>query len=155
MNRLESWSVHVSTILVGGTGLVYAWMKYLLSPSEPYAVVNHPAQPTVQHLHVLSAPLLVFAAAFIWKNHVWNHYRNGVRRSRRSGLVLLLTFVPMIASGYLIQTTISEGWRTSWIVVHCVTGFLWLVGYAGHFGSRSKRGPSRAEARGEDETLAA
>lgn len=140
MSRLEAWSVHLSTILVGGTGLVYGWMKYLVSPTEPWAVVNHPAQPTMQHLHVLTAPLLIFAAGFIWKNHVWKHYRNGVSGGRRSGVVLLANLMPMIASGYLIQITVSPAWRTAWIAIHCATAFLWLVGYAGHYVARKRRG---------------
>ena len=36
MKRWESWSVHLSTLLVGGTGLVYAWMRYLLPAADPY-----------------------------------------------------------------------------------------------------------------------
>jgi len=63
MKTWEAWSVLVSTVLVAGTGVVYAGMRYLLAPADPFAVVNHPLPPTIQHLHVLVAPLLVFAAA--------------------------------------------------------------------------------------------
>ena len=62
MTRLEAWFLHVATILVGGGGLVYAWMRYFVRPDDPFAVVNHPWQPDVQHLHVLAAPLLVSGA---------------------------------------------------------------------------------------------
>lgn len=132
MKAWETWTVHVSTILVAGTGAVYAVMRYLLEPADPYAVVNHPLQPTLQHLHVLTAPFLVFGAGLIWREHVWKHFRNGVRSGRRSGLWMLPTLLPMVISGYLIQTTVTEGWRTAWIAVHLVTSALWLVGYAGH-----------------------
>ncbi|HXO18770.1 MAG TPA: hypothetical protein VOA87_02470, partial [Thermoanaerobaculia bacterium] len=77
MTRLEAWTVHAATILVGSTGLVYAWMRYLLAPADPFAVVNHPLQPLVQHLHVLAAPLLVFAVGLIWRRHVWAGWRLG------------------------------------------------------------------------------
>lgn len=132
MKRWEAWSVHASTLLVGGTGLVYAVMRYALRPPDPYAVVNHPLQPAFQHLHVLTAPLLVFAAGLIWREHVWKHFRNGVRTGRPSGFGLLATIAPMVISGYLIQTTVTEGWRTAWIAVHLVTSALWLGAYAGH-----------------------
>ncbi|MFP3941434.1 MAG: hypothetical protein ACLF0P_14135 [Thermoanaerobaculia bacterium] len=132
MKRWEAWSVHASTLLVGGTGLVYAVMRYFLRPSDPYAVVNHPLQPTFQHLHVLTAPLLVFAAGLIWREHVWKHFRNGVRSGRPSGLWLLATIAPMVVSGYLIQTTVTDGWRTAWIAVHLATSALWLSAYSGH-----------------------
>lgn len=131
MRRYEAWSVHLSTLLVAGTGVVYAWMRYLLPP-DPFGVVRHPAQPTVQHLHLLVAPLLVFATGLIWKAHVWEHYRRGVRSRRRSGLALLLSLVPMVVSGYLIQTTVSEGWRSAWVIVHLATSGLFVLGYVGH-----------------------
>lgn len=132
MSRLEAWLVHVSTLLVGGTGLVYAWMRYLLSAAEPFAVVNHPLQPAVQHLHVWTAPLLVFGAGVIWREHVWKHWRRGIRSRRRSGISLVLTLVPMVASGYLIQTAVSPGWRTAWVSIHLVASGLWLAAYLVH-----------------------
>ncbi|MGD2115487.1 MAG: hypothetical protein PVG07_10565 [Acidobacteriota bacterium] len=132
MSRLEQWTVHLSILLVGGTGLVYAWMKYLMEPSDPFAVVNHPFQPTIQHLHVLTAPLLVFGVGIIWREHIWKHWSRGVRTGRRSGASMLLTAVPMVLSGYLIQTTVTEGWRTAWIVLHLVASGLWVVGYLSH-----------------------
>ena len=139
MKRWEAWSVHGSTILVGATGLVYAWMRYLMEPADPYAVVNHPLQPQAQHLHVLVAPLLVFAAGLIWKNHVWSHFTVGVARARRSGISLLLTLAPMVVSGYLIQTTITEAWRNAWIVIHCATSAVWLVVYTTHAIAATRR----------------
>ena len=88
MSRLEAWTLHAATLAVGGTGLVYAWMLYLLKPSDPYAVVNHPWQPGVQHLHVLTAPLLVFAAGVIWRAHVWRRFRAGEDGSRSLSMLL-------------------------------------------------------------------
>lgn len=147
MKQWEAWSVHLSTILVGGTGLVYAWMRYVLEPVDPYAVVNHPLQPQVQHLHVLFAPLLVFAAGLIWKNHVWMHWKKGVPSGRKTGLLLLFNLIPMVASGYLIQTTVTDGWRTAWIVVHCVASGLWILAHGGHAwvaGRRKRERTSRS-----------
>jgi hypothetical protein len=124
--------MHVSNLLVGGTGLVYAWMAYLVKPSDPYAVVNHPWQPVVQHLHVLVAPFLVFAVGAIWRRHVWNGWRLGVRARRWSGLGLALSFVPMAVSGYLIQTAVDPPWRKAWVVVHLAAAGIWVGGYLLH-----------------------
>jgi hypothetical protein len=132
MSRFESWALHLSTFLVGGTGLVYAWMAYLVRPTDPYAIVNHPWQPHVQHLHVLVAPLLVFAAGLIWQRHVWSHWSQGVKRGKRSGVGMVLTLVPMVASGYLIQTAVDDSWRKAWVVVHLIASGLWLAGYLVH-----------------------
>jgi hypothetical protein len=132
VTRAERIFLHLSTILVGGTGLVYAWMIYLVRPSDPYAVVNHPLQPQVLHLHILFAPLVVFAAGVVWRRHIWSHWRRGVRRGRRSGASMVLTLVPMVVSGYLIQTAVEDTWRRTWVVVHLVTSGLWLLGYLAH-----------------------
>lgn len=132
MKRAEAWTMHLSMLLVAGTGLVYAWMRYLAEPADPYAVVNHPWQPAVQHLHLWTAPLLVFAAGLIWREHIWKHWRQGVRKSRSSGLALLASLAPMVASGYLIQTAVADAWREAWVAVHLTAAALWIGGYAGH-----------------------
>ena len=132
MSRFEAWLLHVSNLLVGGTGLVYAWMIYLVKPTDPYSVVNHPLQPQTQHLHILVAPLLVFAAGLVWRRHVWSQWKRGLAQGRWSGLALMAMLVPMIASGYLIQTAVDGGWRKVWIGVHLASSGLWLLGYLVH-----------------------
>ena len=132
MSRVEAWTLHLATLLVGGTGLVYAWMLYALEPVDAYAVLHHPLQPAVQHLHVWCAPLLVFAVGLIWRAHAWNHFRGGVRLHRPSGLTLMASLVPMVASGYLIQTAVEPAWRTAWVAVHLIASGLWLLGHAAH-----------------------
>jgi hypothetical protein len=132
VSRLEAWMLHVSNLLVGGTGLVYAWMIYLVEPADPYAVVHHPLQPQVQHLHILVAPLLVFAAGLIWRRHVWWQWRRRDGERRRSGLSLALFLAPMIVSGYLVQTAVDDGWRRIWVAVHLTASGLWLAGYLAH-----------------------
>jgi uncharacterized membrane protein len=124
--------MHLSNLLVSGTGLVYAWMVYLVKPSDPYAVVNHPWQPAVQHLHILVAPFLVFAVGTIWRRHVWASIRFGVRSRRWSGLGIAGSFLPMAVSGYLIQTAVDPAWRKVWVVVHLVAAGLWIAGYLLH-----------------------
>lgn len=132
MSRFEAWTTHAATMLVGGTGLVYAWMRYLVHPADPFAVVNHPLQPLVQHLHILLAPLLVFAAGMMWHQHAWPYWRQGIERRRRSGGSMILTLVPMVVSGYLIQTAVAGDWRRIWVIVHLAASGLWLLGYLAH-----------------------
>ena len=132
MSRFEAWMLHLSNLLVGGTGLVYAWMVFLVEPADPYAVVNHPLQPQVQHLHILLAPLLVFTAGLVWRRHVWAQWKGGIADRRRSGLSMISLLVPMIVSGYLIQTATGDEWRRIWVWVHVAASGLWLLGYLAH-----------------------
>jgi hypothetical protein len=141
MSRGESRFLNTANLLVGGTGLVYAIMRYGMEPADEWAVVHHPWQPQVQHLHVLAAPLLVFACGLIWKRHVLANLRREGRAGAGSGPGLLLTFLPMVLSGYLIQTTPGEDWRQVWIVTHLVASGAWIVAFAGHLAGalRSRR----------------
>lgn len=132
MNRGERWLLDLANIVVGGTGVVYAVMKFLMDPVDEWAVVNHPWQPHVQHLHVVVAPLLVFAVGLYWKGHISGKLSEGQPAGRVSGWVLTLQFVPVVLSGYLIQVVVSQGWRSVWVWVHLVTGSLWIVAVMAH-----------------------
>ena len=125
MKRGEMRFVLLANLFVGGTGVVYAVMKYIMKPTDEWSIVNHPWQPHVQHLHVLAAPLLVFAAGLIWSRHVSAKYRNG-GQGRFTGIGLVVALVPMAASGYLIQVAVHPGWRTVWIVVHVASSLVWV-----------------------------
>lgn len=140
MTKAEAALVHVAHVLVGGTGLVYAWMLWFVTSDDPDALVNHPLQPDVQHLHVLTAPLLVFAIGLVWSAHVWPRVRDGQRARRTSGLALFASAAPMAASGYLLQTAVDPGWREAWVVVHVATSLLWIAAYAVHQWKRIPRG---------------
>jgi hypothetical protein len=135
MPRLERYLLTLANLSVGVTGVVYAVMRYLLEPADEWAVVNHPWQPHLQHFHLLAAPLLVFAVAMVWKQHALAGLGNG-RRHLVSGVALLASFVPMVASGYLIQTAVEPSWRAVWVAVHLVTSGLWLLGYLVHWLTR-------------------
>jgi len=132
MTRAEAWLLHASTLLVGGTGVVYAWMRYFAKPTDPEALANHPWQPATQGLHVVLAPALVFACGLVWRDHVWTRIRSGYPTRRRSGISLALVVIPMIASGYLLQVSGGEPWRAIWIGVHLAASGGWLLGYALH-----------------------
>lgn len=108
MTRFEKYAVWGSTTAVAATGIVYAWMKYLLEPADAFAVVNHPLQPLVLKLHIVTAPVMVFAIGMIAMRHIWPHFRKGLARGRRSGVSSMLVIVPMIATGYALQVFASE-----------------------------------------------
>jgi hypothetical protein len=131
MTRIEAALVHTANGLVTLTGVVYGVMRYLMTPSDEWAVVNHPWQPLVQHLHVLAAPLLVFAVGLIWSLHITTRMQNG-REGRSTGVGLLVAFVPMAASGYLIQVAVEPGWRAAWIGLHVASSLLWIATFSIH-----------------------
>ena len=146
MTKGEAWLSHAATLAVGGTGIVYGWMRYFATPADPFAVVNHPWQPFVQHAHVVAAPLLVFALGLVWREHVWQRVRSGFKARRRTGTLLCALVFPMIASGYLLQVAEGETARDVWICVHVATSVLWVLGYPAHqLAPRRRRAAARRE----------
>jgi hypothetical protein len=131
VSRFEAWLVHAANLLVGGTGLVYVWFRYLARPTDPFALV-HPLAGLWQHAHVVAAPLLVFALGVVARSHAWNGLRLGVPQRRRSGALLLGVAAPMVLSGYLLQTAVDASWQLAWIGLHLAASALWLTASLAH-----------------------
>lgn len=132
MTRFERAFVWLSTLVVAATGIVYAIMKHLLSPVDEFAVVNHPLQPLVLKLHILTAPCLVFAIGLITTRHIWPNLRSGLRHARRSGLAAALLVVPMVLTGYLVQAVTHVPLLTALAWSHLVLGGVFALAAAGH-----------------------
>jgi len=143
MSKIERYLHHAANLLVGGSGLVYGWMLYFATPSEEFSVWNHPWQGAVHDLHLLLAPMLVLTFGILWKGHSGARLRDGIQQRRVSGLGMLFTFLPMLCSGYLLQVTVEESWRTIWLWIHLGCSGLWLCAYLIHWISRAKGEPEK------------
>jgi hypothetical protein len=132
VTRVSVLFLHLCVVLVSASGVLLGWARFLAQPDDPYAIAGHPLQPTFQHAHVLTAPLLVFAVGLIWRAHVVCKLRNGLPARRRTGLLLAIIFVLMAATGYVLQVATAELLRevTSWS--HAILGTLWVVVYVAH-----------------------
>ena len=131
MNRFESWLLHLSTVALTITGLVYAWMRYLMKPSDPFSVVNHPWEPHFLSTHILVAPLLLIAFGFILHGHILFKISVGARTAKKSGLLLIPLFAVMVISGYLLQVIVSD-FRKALVWIHLVSGAGWSLFYLTH-----------------------
>lgn len=155
MTRAEAWMFHGSNALVAATGLAYAWTAYVAEPEDPYALVNHPMQPVLQHAHLLVAPLLVFCCGVLWQRHALPRVQSGARARRASGLALVALFVPMALSGYSIQVCVEESWRWAWVVVHLATSAIWALASVAHLLRRARAvAPERAHSSSLESTAA-
>lgn len=150
MTPFQKWLLLGSSAATTLTGVIYAWMKYLLEPVEPWAVINHPLQPWMLKAHILVAPVLVFALGLVTVDHIWKHYRSRVRPRRRSGLSMMWLVIPMVATGYLIQAVTHAGWLQALVIAHLATGALYALGLAVHWAvsGRAPRRPRRRTHRG-------
>ncbi|MBI2570432.1 MAG: hypothetical protein HYV63_25815 [Candidatus Schekmanbacteria bacterium] len=139
MKRGDTWLLWAGVATVGATGIAYGWMRYLCTPGDPFAAINHPWQPAMQGLHILCAPILVAALGTIWGGHARPRLTLGARPERRlTGLAVLLVSGAMVLSGYALQVAADATWRRVWVVAHVACSVAWLAGTGAHalgFGS--------------------
>ncbi len=148
MSRAEAALLHAGTWLTAASGVVYFWMKSVMQGSDPFSALHHPWQPQMLALHVLAGPILVFALGLIARGHVIEGYRDKAPHpARSSGAMTVLPALPMIASGYLIQVVTGTTVRRTLVIIHLVTGGLFVLLFAAHAGvgwiRRSRNGASR------------
>ena len=132
MKRWERWSFNILTAVVAATGFVYFWMKYLVEPSDPFAVVNHPWQTTTLALHLIASPFFILIFGIVLNSHVMKKLRASNLPNRRSGYVSLVTFAVMVLSGYLLQVASTEQWLQMLVAAHLGSGVLFSVAYVAH-----------------------
>lgn len=129
---MERWSLHLGALLTGLSGLVYGWLRYYGRVPGEFGIEPHPLQALVQHLHVLAAPLLLFALGMTVRGHLASKLRAGSQEGRHTGLGLGFLILPMVAAGYLVQVATAPGWRLVWAWVHGVASLLFLIAYLVH-----------------------
>lgn len=133
MSAFERWLIHIATGFTAATGFVYFGMKYLMRREDPFSAVNHPWQPHVLALHVLAAPLLVFALGLITREHIVGRFLDDrPQRGRGSGAATILAAFPMIVSGYLIQIVTGPPVRRVLVGIHVASGALFALWFVAH-----------------------
>lgn len=132
MKQWERWLFNGLNIVVAATGLAYMYMRYLLPSDDPFAVVNHPWQVPMLALHVVAAPLVIFAFGTVLRSHILKKLVSKSQPDRRSGWVSLISFSAMALSGYLLQVVSSVALLDVMVVVHIATGVVFVIGYGAH-----------------------
>lgn len=148
MRRWERWSFNLLHGVVTGTGLVYFYMKYVLTPSDEFAVVNHPWQPSMLALHIVAAPVFIAFFGMVFRSHTLSKLLSRSAANRRSGWISAVSFSAMALSGYLLQVASSPTWVTSMVWAHVIASCVFVAGYGLHlFMGRPKGRLARIPAR--------
>jgi hypothetical protein len=132
MKPWERWSFTLLALAVAASGFLYGWMKYVGQPVDPFAVINHPWESSMLHLHVLVSPPFVLLFGMILNSHIMKKLQATGMPNRRSGLISLGTFVAMIASGYLLQVATVETWLRALVAIHVASGAIFTLAYLVH-----------------------
>lgn len=131
MSRWQKYSFSVASGIVTISGAAYFWMKYMMRTDDPFAVVNHPLQPSMLRLHVLAAPAFLVLFGILVNSHVAARIGRDVP-NRRSGMIALVTIAIMTISGYLLQVVTSETWQRACVIAHLASGVVFALSYVTH-----------------------
>ena len=132
MTWWERWAFNLLHAVVAATGIAYFCMKYLMAATDPFAVVNHPWQPSMLAWHIVAAPFFVVFFGMLFRTHTLRKLLSASPRNRRTGWTSLLGFSMMALTGYLIQVASSPAWITAWIWIHVAASAVFVVGYTTH-----------------------
>jgi hypothetical protein len=144
MKVWEKWGLHLGAALAGVTGVGYGYVRYFCGVQGEFGPEPHPWQGALQHLHVLSVPLLVFALGLAARGHAAGMLQHHVTRGRRTGLALLSLIVPMVFGGYAIQIVTQPSTRAALAWIHGVASLAFVVAYGAHWKKRHLRERARA-----------
>jgi len=133
MTRIERWGLHLTTLFMGGTGLLYGWTKYYGQRMGDFGPEPHPLQGLLQHSHVVGAPLMTLALGLVLRAHFVPKMRGGKTDGRSTGLLVAFSLAPMLLAGYGIQVCTDESLRRLWAWIHGLGSCAYLAAYAWHF----------------------
>ena len=131
MTRWQKYGFTTAAALVTASGVAYFWMKYLMRADDPFAVVNHPWQPAMLHVHVLLAPAFLVLFGVLLDSHVAGRINRRVP-NRLSGIAALVTIAVMTVSGYLLQVVTAEVWQRACTIAHVASGVVFAISYVTH-----------------------
>lgn len=143
--------LQTAILAVALSGAAYGLFKYfgealatrlpaLFPPVDAaFSAIHHPLEPWALDLHVLAAPILVFAFGWIYKDHVLGKAASPGVPAKRSGLSASLLFFLMLASGYWLSTITSEALHKPVVIAHVGAGLLFVGAYGVHLALAPKR----------------
>ena len=132
MTSWYRWSFALVTFIVTASGVAYFVMKYFLESVDPFSVVNHPLQPLMLHVHVLSSPWLLLLFGALLQGHVAAKLKQSGTPNRWSGLISIGSFAVMAITGYLLQVTVSTSLARAFMAAHVASGTIFVVSYGAH-----------------------
>jgi hypothetical protein len=131
MTRWQKHTFSALSAILTASGLAYFWMKHMMATDDPLAVVNHPLQPAMLHIHVLAAPAFLVVFGILIDSHVARRIGSATP-NRRSGMLALATIALMSVSGYLLQVVTAESWQRACLIAHLASAVVFVPAYVTH-----------------------
>lgn len=133
MKAWERWTLRVGYATATATGLGYGYLKYFSQVDGEFGPVPHCFQGPLQHVHILAAPIMVFAFGIAVRGHAVGMLKHHVQRGRKTGIALLAVGGLMIFGGYLIQIVTGHLARNAAAWIHGLASALFVLIYIAHW----------------------
>ena len=130
--KFERWGFNAACGAMTLSGAAYFAMKYLMTTDDPFAVVNHPWEPTMLAIHVVAGPVAIALFSLVFRSHGLPKIWQATAVNRKSGLAAGAVFVVLVGSGYLNQVATDPNVLEASVWTHLGAGGLFVVAYAVH-----------------------
>ena len=121
---------HVTTIFIVLTSLVLWTLKEFYQVETPYGIRPHPWTSFWIHLHVITVPLLAMLLGVMIFDHGIKRLKDNLKK--KSGVILIVSSLIMIFSGYCIQILVDPNNRSFVVNLHLVVSVIWILFYIRH-----------------------
>ena len=132
MTWWEQWAFNLLHAVVTVTGVGYLYMNYVMTATDPFAVINHPWQPAMLSLHIVAAPVFIAFFGMLFRSHTLRKLVSPNAGNRRTGWTSLVSFSTMALTGYLLQVASDPAWLSGLVWAHVSTSLIFVAGYGVH-----------------------
>jgi hypothetical protein len=146
MNRPATALLSATTLASALSAAAILVLRLWFASVDEFSADAHPLEPWARALHILVAPVLVFAVGWVFGEHVLPRLRQGAG-ARRSGLALGWLAAGLVLSGTALTLVSGERLRLGLAWVHglCGAAFVCLLAAHAWLGRRSLRSAADAE----------
>ena len=132
MTWWEQWAFNLLHAVVTVTGVGYLYMNYVMTATDPFAVINHPWQPAMLSLHIVTTPVFIAFFGMLFRSHTLRKLVSPNAGNRRTGWTSLVSFSTMALTGYLLQVASDPAWLSGLVWAHVSTSLIFVAGYGVH-----------------------
>ncbi len=132
MKWWERWAFNLLHGIVALTGVAYLYMKYVIAATDPFAVINHPWQPAMLSVHIVTAPVFIAFFGMLFRSHTLRKLVSQDPTNRRTGWASLVSFSVMALTGYLLQVASDPAWLFGLVWAHVATSLIFVAAYGVH-----------------------
>jgi uncharacterized membrane protein len=130
MTKFERRVFTLSNLAISLIGILYLIYKYFFVVDTDYGERPHQFTSDLLHLHIITVPLLVLLVGYLYSEHIYPKLKSKKNKRKKSGILIIATFIAMSLSGYVLQVS-TEGLSTTGII-HSAVSVVWIVATLWH-----------------------